>query len=52
VDEVLLQFTAKPGVTVKIVVDIQAQSQSGFDVATQRAVKENCNVLRLQNTVV
>jgi predicted AAA+ superfamily ATPase len=50
VDEVLLQFTAKPGVTVKIVIDIQAQAQSGFDDSVQRAVKENCKVLRFRSS--
>lgn len=34
------------GVTVKIAVEIQAESAAGFDEGLQRAVKENCNVLR------
>jgi len=46
VDEVVQQFTTRMGVTVNIAVDIQAESAAGFDEGLQRAVKENCNVLR------
>lgn len=46
VEEVVLQFTAKPGVKVRIAIDIQAQSELGFDANLQRAVKENCKVLK------
>jgi hypothetical protein len=49
VDEVVLQFTSRPGVQVKIAIEIQAESPTGFDEALQRAVKENCNVLRFKN---
>lgn len=50
VDEVIEQFTAKFGVNVKISVDIQATAnKDGFDEAMQRAVKENCRVLRFGN---
>jgi predicted AAA+ superfamily ATPase len=50
VDEVIEQFTAKYGVEVKISVEIQATSnKDGFDDAMQRAVKENCRVLRFGN---
>ncbi|NMM07407.1 DUF499 domain-containing protein [Polaromonas sp.] len=49
VDEVILQFTARPGVKVKIAIEIQAESAVGFDDGLQRAVKENCNVLRFNN---
>jgi hypothetical protein len=48
VDEVVLQFTARPGVTVTIAIEIQAESPTGFDEGLQRAVKENCNVLRFK----
>lgn len=50
VDEVLLQFTSRPGVTVKIAVDLQAESREGFDDSVQRAVKENCNVLHFRSS--
>jgi hypothetical protein len=51
VDEVIEQFTAKFGVDVKISVEIQATSnKEGFDEAMQRAVKENCRVLRFGNS--
>jgi len=49
VDEVVLQFTSRPGVKVKIAIEIQADSTLGFDDGLQRAVKENCNVLRFKN---
>ena len=43
------QFTFRPGVRVKIAIEIQADSDGGFDDGLQRAVKENCNVLRFKN---
>jgi len=49
VDEVVQQFTIQPGVKVKITIEIQAESPSGFDEILQRVVKENCNVLRFKN---
>jgi hypothetical protein len=49
VDEVILQFTSRPGVKVKIAIEIQADSTTGFDDGLQRAVKENCNVLKFKN---
>jgi predicted AAA+ superfamily ATPase len=50
VDEVVEQFTSKLGVDVKISIEIQATSQKdGFDDAMQRAVKENCRVLKFGN---
>jgi len=49
VDEVVQQFTLRPGVKVKIAVEIQAESPSGFDDGLQRVVKENCNVLKFKN---
>lgn len=48
VDEVVLQFTSRPGVKVKIAIEIQAESLTGFDDGLQRSVKENCNVLRFK----
>ena len=44
-----LQFTSRPGVKAKIAIEIQAESQTGFDEGLQRAVKENCNVLRFKH---
>lgn len=49
VDEVVQQFTMRPGVKVKIAIEIQAESPSGFDDGLQRVVKENCNVLKFKN---
>ena len=49
VDEVVLQFTSRPGVRVKIAIEIEAESATGFDEGLQRTVKENCNVLRFKN---
>lgn len=49
VDEVVQQFTLRPDVKVKIAIEIQAESPSGFDDGLQRVVKENCNVLKFKN---
>lgn len=49
VDEVVQQFTLRPGVKVRIAIEIQAESPSGFDDGLQRAVKENCNVLKFKS---
>jgi uncharacterized protein len=46
VDEVVQQFSARVGVRVRISVDIEAESPSGFEDGVQRAVSENCRVLR------
>lgn len=48
VDEVIQQFTARTGVKVEISVEIRAESSAGFDDGLQRAVKENCNVLKFK----
>lgn len=48
-DEVVQQFTSKLGVNVKISVEIEAESQDGFNESIQRTVKENCNVLRFSS---
>ena len=49
VDDVVMLFTAHQGVKVKISIEIQAKSETGFDNDLQRAVKENCNVLKFNN---
>jgi len=49
VEEVVQQFTLRPGVKVTIAVEIRADSSTGFDDSLQRAVKENCNVLKFKN---
>jgi predicted AAA+ superfamily ATPase len=49
VDEVVQQFTTRPGVKMKIAIEIQAEASTGFDEGLQRAVKENCNVLKFKN---
>ena len=49
VDEVILQFTSRPGIKVRIAIEIQAETATGFDDNVQRAVKENCKVLRFKN---
>jgi len=48
-DEVVQQFTLHPDVKVKISVEIQAESPTGFGDVLQCAVKENCNVLKFKN---
>jgi len=47
--EVVEQFTTKTGVELKISVEIEAGSNSGFDESIQRAVKENCKVLNFDS---
>jgi len=49
VDEVVQIFTSKHDVKVKISIDIQAESLSGFDENVQRSIRENCNVLRFKS---
>ena len=49
VDEVVLQFTSGPGVKMQIGIEIQAESTTGLNHGLQRAVKENCKVLRFKN---
>ena len=49
VDEVVQQFTLRPGVKVRIAIEIQAETPTGFDDGLQRAVKENCNVLKFKS---
>lgn len=49
VDEIVLQFTTRPGVKVRIDIDIHAESPSGFDDSLQRTVKENSRVLKFKN---
>jgi hypothetical protein len=49
VDEVLMQFASRSGVKIKVSVEIQAESDSGFDDGIQRAVRENCAQLKFKN---
>ena len=50
VDEVVLQFTQRPGVQVTIPpLRFKPNHRTGFDEGLQRAVKENCNVLKFKN---
>lgn len=50
VDEVIQQLTVRTGVMVTISVEIQAESNTGFDDGLQRAMKENCAVLNFKRT--
>ena len=49
VNEVLQNFTSKPGSKVTISVEIQAALEEGYDENLRRTVKENCNVLKFKN---
>ena len=49
VDEVILQFTSRPGIKVRIAIEIQAETTTGFDDGIQRVVRENCKVLKFKN---
>jgi hypothetical protein len=48
VSEVIQHFTTQTGVLVKVTVEIEASHPPGFEAALQRAVKENCGVLRFR----
>src|SRR5690606_13331330 len=52
VDEVVQQFTMRPGVKVKIAIEIQAESATGLDDRLRRAVKDNGNVPKFKNAEV
>lgn len=49
VDEVASLFTQRADTKVRVKVEIEAESTTGFDEGLQRAVKENCNVLKFKN---
>ena len=49
VDEVVQQFTTKLGVKVRISIELEAESASGFDDGMQRVVNENCKVLKFKD---
>lgn len=49
VDEVVQQFTAKHGVKVRISIELEAEAPVGFDDGVQRAVNENCKVLKFKS---
>jgi hypothetical protein len=49
VNEVIQNFTTQTGVEVKITVEIEAQYREGFEASLQRAIKENCAVLKFRN---
>lgn len=50
IDEVVQNFTIKPGTRVRITIDVEAENSAGFDGNTQRTVKENCNSLRFKSS--
>jgi predicted AAA+ superfamily ATPase len=48
VDEIVMLLN-RSDVRLKISVEIQAESESGFDESIQRAVRENCHQLKFRN---
>lgn len=48
VNEVVQHFVARSGVKVRISVEIEAESQEGFDEVLQRTVRENSAVLKFK----
>jgi hypothetical protein len=48
VDELIQHFTIKTGVRVKITIDIEAESEAGFDEDLQRTVRENSSALQFK----
>jgi hypothetical protein len=49
VSEVIQHFTTQTGTQVKVTVEIEASHPPGFEAALQRAVKENCGVLKFSS---
>ena len=49
VAEEVLMLLNKPGVKLRISVEIEAELPSGFDDGVQRAVRENCDQLKFKN---
>ena len=49
VDEVVMLFASRPEARVRIAIEIQADSRSGFDENVQRAARENAKVLRFKS---
>lgn len=49
VAEEILMLLNKPGVKLRIAVEIEAESPNGFDDGVQRAVRENCDQLKFKN---
>ena len=48
-EEVVQNFTSQFGVDVKVSIEISARSSKGFDANLQRAIKENCSMLKFGN---
>lgn len=48
-EEVILLFAQRPDVKVRISIEIEAESNSGFDEDLQRSVRENCDQLKFKN---
>jgi hypothetical protein len=46
VEEIVLHLIHNPMVDASIKIEIVADSLDGFDEATQRTIKENCNTLK------
>jgi hypothetical protein len=49
VAEEVLMLLNKPGVKLRIAVEIEAELSGGFDETVQRAVRENCDQLKFKN---
>ena len=52
IDEVIVNFSSSSSIKVKLTIDIQAESitDEGFDESLQRAIKENCRVLKFKSS--
>ena len=48
-EEVILLFAQRQDVRVKISIEIEAESSSGFDESIQRSIRENCDQLKFKN---
>ena len=48
-DNIIQHLTERPDTRVTISIEIQAESNAGFQEDIQRILKENCNTLRFRN---
>ena len=48
-EEVVQHFTTRPGVQVRILVEIEADADGGFGEDLQRIIRENCRTLKFQS---
>lgn len=48
-EDVILLFAQRPDVRLKVSIEIEAESDAGFEEGLQRSVRENCDLLKFKN---